>query len=91
MALLVLLCIGAGLVSIVLPEEPTSGAGYYDGDGDDAAATSEGFAGVLGFTLCGRGTLLPALTFTTLVPFLGPVSPPKPGLSHSPLLRSPPV
>jgi len=37
LVLQLLLCIGAGLVSVILPDDPEP-SGYYDGDGDDVAA-----------------------------------------------------
>lgn len=87
----VLLCIGTGLVSIVLPEESGLPPGYYDGDGDDVGATSERFARVLDFTLSGRSSPLPILTRTLLGLAAVPVSQPTPGRSQPPLLRSPPA
>ena len=87
----VLLCIGTGLVSIVLPEESGLPPGYYDGDGDDAGATSERFAGIVEFALSGRPTPLPILTRGLLGLAVAPVSQPNPGRSQPPLLRSPPA
>jgi hypothetical protein len=90
-AVQVLLCIGASLVSLVLPDDPSPAPGYYDGDGDDAAATSEGFNSVLDFTLRDHWTPPPILTFAPLGRSVAPVSQPNPGLSQPPLLRSPPA
>jgi hypothetical protein len=85
----VLLCIGTGLVSVVFPEEALP-PGYYDGDGDDAAATSERFAGIVDLALGAQPSPLPILTPTLLGLAVAPVSRPNPDRSQPPLLRSPP-
>jgi hypothetical protein len=90
-SLQVLLCIVTSLVSLILPEDPSPAPSYYDGDGDDAAATSEGFSSVLDFTLRDHWTPPPTLTFAPLGRWVAPVSQPNPRLSQPPLLRSPPA
>jgi hypothetical protein len=87
----VLLCIGTGLVSIVMPEGSGLPQCYYDGDGDDAGATSERFADIDAFALSGRPTPLPILTRTLLGLAVAPVSQLNPRRSEPPLLRSPPA
>jgi hypothetical protein len=87
----VLLSIGTGLVSIVLPEQSGLPPSYYDGDGDDAGATSERFAGIVDVALNGRHTPLPIPTRGLLRLAVAPVSQPNPGRSQPPLLRSPPA
>jgi hypothetical protein len=86
-----LLCVGTGLVSIVLAEDPNPSPGCYDGDGDDAATTSEGFVNTIDLGFCERWTSPPILTVTLFGRFVAPVSPPNPGRSQPPLLRSPPA
>ncbi len=85
-----LLCIGIGLVSIVLPEalEPS---GYYDGDEDDAAATPERSSDLVPRVATARLAFLPALTSAPLALPVSPVSPPAPGRSQPPPFRAPPA
>ena len=90
-AVQVLLCIGASLVSLILPDDPSPAPGYYDGDGDDVAATPEGFSSVLDFTLRDQWTPPPILTLAPRGRWVAPISQPNPGLSQPPLLRSPPA
>jgi len=90
-AVQLLLCVGTGLVSIALAEDPNPSPGYYDGDGDDAATTSEGFVNTINLALCERWMSLPILTVTRFGRFVAPVSPPNPSRPQPPLLRSPPA
>jgi len=55
----ILICLGTGLVSIVLPDDSNLPAGYYDGDGDDAVTTPERLGGVVDLTLDARAVVLP--------------------------------
>jgi hypothetical protein len=90
-AVQLLLCVGTGLVSIGLTEDPNPSPGYYDGDGDDAATTSEGFVNTIDLALCERWTSPPILPVTLFGRFVAPVSSPNPRRSDPPLLRSPPA
>jgi hypothetical protein len=85
-----LLCIGIGLVSLVLPEAPEP-SGYYDGDEDDAAATPERISDHVPRAATGRPAFLPAPTSASVTIVAGGVSPPAPGQSQPPPFRSPPA
>jgi len=85
-----LLCIGIGLISIVLPEAPEP-SGYYDGDEDDVAATSERSSGLVPRAATARPGFLPAPTSARVALPASPVSPPAPGRSQPPPSRSPPA
>ena len=90
-AVQILICLGTGLVSIVLTDDSNLPAGYYDGDGDDAVTTPERLGGVVDVSLRDHWTPPPILTFAPLGRWVAPVSQPNPALSQPPLLRSPPA
>jgi hypothetical protein len=90
-AVQILICLGTGLVSIALPEDSNLPAGYYDGDGDDAVTTPERLGSVVDLTLDARAVVLPARMRAALGIVVASVSPPHPGRSQPPLLRSPPA
>ena len=90
LAILLLLCIGAGLVSAVLPDD-SDDYGYYDGDGDDAGAAPERLAVLVDLAVSARGDSAP---IRTSVAFEGPADPASRPIalqSPPPLLRSPPT
>ena len=89
-AILLLLCIGVGLVSAALPDA-SDDYGYYDGDGDDAIAAPERLAVLVDLFVSARGETTPIRTSEA---FDGPALPvPRPIVRQSPapLLRSPPT
>jgi hypothetical protein len=90
LAVLLLLCIGVGLVSAALPDDADD-YGYYDGDGDDAVAAPERLAVLVDLVVRARGETTPIRTSEA---FDGPtVVAPRPIVQQSPapLLRSPPT
>jgi hypothetical protein len=90
LSILLLCCIGFGLVSAALPDDAND-PGYYDGDGDDAVVAPERLAALLDMAIEARVAVIsiptpeaskdPALP---TVPLIDAQSPP-------PLLRSPPL
>ena len=90
-ALGVLGCLATGLVSILLPDDPSLPPGYYDGDDDDAAATPEPLDGAVALIVDRTGVRFPdpAPGLFGLAP--SPVSSPRRASVQFPLLRSPPV
>jgi hypothetical protein len=89
-SILLLLCIGVGLVSAALPDDADD-CGYYDGDGDDAVAAPERLAVLVDLVFGARGETTPIRTSEA---FEGPaVSVARPIVlpSPPPLLRSPPT
>jgi len=89
LSVLVLLCFGAGLVSAAWPDD-SNDYGYYDGDGDDAAAAPERLAVLVDLVVGARGDPTPVRPPEA---FEGPavsVTPPTVHQSPLPLLRSPP-
>ena len=90
LAILLLLCIGIGLLSAALPE-PADDYGYYDGDGDDAVAAPQRLAVLIDLAVGARAG---SEQIQTSAAFDGPAVPTrKPVLRQSlpPLLRSPPA
>jgi hypothetical protein len=87
---MLLLCIGIGLVSLVLPEEPEA-TGYYDGDEDDVAATPERAPLLVPPAATRRLASLPVPAAAVAALRADTPSPPAPGRSQPPLLRSPPA
>jgi|SoiMethySBSTD1v2_1073268.scaffolds.fasta_scaffold370379_1 hypothetical protein len=90
LAILLLLGIGVGLVSAALPEAADD-HGYYDGDGDDAAAAPQRLAVLIDLAIGSRAETAPVRAPGA---FDGPalsISRPTPRQSLPPLLRSPPT
>lgn len=90
LAILLLLCIGVGLVSAAIPDD-SDDYGYYDGDGDDAVAAPERLAVLVDLVVSARGESTPIRTSDA---FEGPptsVCQPIVQQSVPPLLRSPPI
>src|SRR5262249_61443375 len=82
LVLQLLLCIGVGLVSIVLIDDPEP-SGYYDGDGDDVAGAPRTRVATLGDVAVEPGpTLVP-------IPAQGPAPPS--WIPSAPPRRSPPA
>jgi hypothetical protein len=90
LSLLLLCCIGAGLVSVALPDDATN-TGYYDGDGDDAAVAPERLAALLDIAIEARGVVMPAPAPVASEEPALPVTQPIAAQSPPPLLRSPPL
>ena len=90
-AIQVLLCLGTGLVSVLLPDDPGLPPGLYDGDDDDAAATPELLDGAVALIVDTTRVRLPAPAQTLLGLVAAAVSPSRPTGPRSPLLRSPPA
>jgi len=90
-ALQALICLGAGLVSVLLPDDPSLPPGYYDGDDDDAAATPEPLDGAVAFIVDTTGVRLPIQEPVLLGLAAASVTPPRPAATQYPLLRSPPA
>jgi len=90
-ALQALICLGAGLVSVLLSDDPNLPPGYYDGDDDDVAATPERLDGAVVLVVDTTGGRLPIPVPASPDLTTPPVSPPHPGAVHSPRLRSPPA
>ena len=91
-AVQVIVCLGIGLVSTLIPDDSSPLAGYYDGDGDDdAVATPERLGGAVDLILDTWSVALPLRTRTFLGLSAASVSPPRPGAREAPLLRSPPA
>jgi hypothetical protein len=87
---LLLWCIGLGLVSAALPDDADD-YGYYDGDGDDAVAAPERLAVLVDLVVGARGESTP---IRVSVAFEGPLdlaARPIALESPPPLLRSPPT
>jgi alkanesulfonate monooxygenase SsuD/methylene tetrahydromethanopterin reductase-like flavin-dependent oxidoreductase (luciferase family) len=90
LSILLLSCLGLGLVSAALPDDADD-YGYYDGDGDDAVAAPERLAVLVDLVVSARGETTPIRTSEA---FEGPaVSVARPIVLESPppLLRSPPA
>src|SRR5262245_33124858 len=90
-AIQVLLCLGTGLVSALLSDDPVLPPGLYDGDDDDAAATPEQLDGAVALIVDTSGVRLPVPAQALLGLAAASVSPPRPTGAQSPLLRSPPA
>jgi hypothetical protein len=90
-ALQALICLGAGLVSVLLPDDPNLPPGYYDGDDDDPAATPERLDSAVALVVDTTGGRLPIQVPASPDLTAPPVSPPRPAAAQSPLLRSPPA
>jgi hypothetical protein len=88
-AVVLLLCIGVGIVSVALPGDADD-AGYYDGDGDDAAAVPQRLDVLSDVAICAAGLVLELRTPGTFEPSVAAVPPPIIAQSRPPLLRSPP-
>src|SRR5262249_59221017 len=58
LSLLLVLGVGVGLVSVVLPDE-ASAFGYYDGDDDDAVVAPERMAVLVDLAVGARAAVLP--------------------------------
>jgi hypothetical protein len=90
-ALQVLFCLGTGFVSALLPDDPNLPPGYYDGDGDDAAATPERLDSAaipVVDTTGGRPPIQPHTPLGLTAPFVGSS---RPTGTDLPLLRAPPA
>ena len=90
-AVQVLVCLGTGFVSALLPDDPSLPPGYYDGDDDDAAATPEPLDGAVALIVDTTGVGLPIQAPALLGLAAASVDPPRPGQTQAPLLRSPPA
>jgi len=91
LAILLLLCIGIGLVSASLPEPPDD-YGYYDGDGDDdAVAAPDRLAILIDLAIGARGDVTSLLISTAFDGATVSVDRPIVRQSPPPLLRSPPI
>jgi hypothetical protein len=90
LAILLLLCIGVGLVSAALPDDEAEDSGYYDGDGDDAVATPQRLAILIDVAVSARAGTVSVRTSEVFDVQAVPVSTPTAGRSQPPLLRSPP-
>lgn len=89
LVILLFICIGIGLVSAALPDDPGN-SGYYDGDGDDAAATPERFALLIDVAVSARADTTPVRTPEAFDVPAAPIPTPTARRSQPPLLRSPP-
>jgi len=89
LSLLLLVCLGGGLVSDILPDE-TSAPGYYDGDDDDAVLASERMAMLVDLAFGARAADLPERTPEAFESPVEPVTPPIIQQSPLPPVRSPP-
>jgi len=87
----VLACLATGLVSVLLPDDPSVPPGFYDGDADDAAATPEPLDGAVTLIVDTTGLRRPVQAPALLGLEAVPVSPTRPGAALPPLLRSPPA
>jgi hypothetical protein len=90
LAILLLLCIGVGLVSAALPDDADD-YGYYDGDGDDAVAAPERLAVLVDLAVTARGDSTPIRTSDAFEAPAFPAPRPIARQSPPPLLRSPPI
>jgi hypothetical protein len=90
-AVALLVWLGAGLISVVWPEESQATGGYYDGDDDDAATTPEPSPSFVPSAVTRSPLARPILASALAVLRADPVSPPAPGRSQPPPLRSPPA
>jgi len=90
LAILLLLCIGVGLVSAALPDD-SDNYGYYDGDGDDAVAAPERLAVLVDLAVSARGAPTPIRTSESFEAPATPAVRPLALESPPPLLRSPPT
>jgi hypothetical protein len=90
-ALSVLMCLGTGFVSALLPDDPTVPPGFYDGDDDDAAATPEPLDAAVALIVDTTGVRLPGQAPTLFGLAAAAVGPPRPATARSPRLRSPPA
>jgi hypothetical protein len=84
-----LVCIGVGLVSAALPDDPED-SGYYDGDGDDDAATPQRLAILIDVAVSARAGTTPVRTPEAFDVPAPPIPTPTARRSQPPLLRSPP-
>jgi len=91
MALQVLLCLGTGLVSALLADDPGLPPGLYDGDDDDAAVTPEPLDGAVALIVDTAGVGYPVRPVALLALAAGSAHRPRSVGIHSPLLRSPPA
>jgi hypothetical protein len=89
-AILLLLCIGVGLVSAAIPDD-SDDYGYYDGDGDDAVAAPERLAVLVDLFVGARGETTPIRTSEVFEGPAIPVARPIVRQWPPPLLRSPPI
>jgi hypothetical protein len=93
LSILLLLCIGVGLVSAAVPDDAAVDSGYngyFDGDGDDAVAAPERLAVLMDVAAGARAAVV---AIRTPEPFDGPAAliiPLVVDQSPPPLLRSPP-
>ena len=90
LTILLLLCIGVGLVSAALPDDADD-YGYYDGDGDDAIAAPERLAVLVDLVVSARGESTPIRASEAFEGRADLVVWPIVLQSPPPLLRSPPA
>jgi hypothetical protein len=90
LSILLLLCIGIGLVSAALPDD-VDDSGYYDGDGDDAAVAPERLTMWMDLAVDARATVMPVRTPEAFENPAAPIPAPVVEQSSPPLLRSPPL
>src|SRR5215813_6329042 len=90
LSVLILLWFGVSLVSAAWPDDADD-YGYYDGDGDDAAAAPERLAVLVDLVVAARGDPTPARTSEVFESSADSVAPPIFHQSPPPLLRSPPA
>jgi len=93
LSILLLVCIGVGLVSAALPEDANSDAiesGYYDGDADDAAVAPRRMAVLVDMAFGARAEALPERAPESFETAVEAATPPIVEQSSLPPLRSPP-
>jgi len=90
LAILLLLCIGVGLLSAALPDDADD-YGYYDGDGDDAVAAPERLAVLVDLVVSARGESTPIRSSEAFESPAGPIVRSMVLQYAVPLLRSPPA
>jgi len=90
LSILLLCCLGLGLVSAALPDDAND-TGYYDGDGDDAVVAPERLAALLDMAIDARVMVTsiqaPETCEDPALPTVRPID----AQSPPPLLRSPPL
>ena len=90
LSILLLGCLGLGLVSAALPDD-SNDTGYYDGDGDDAAVAPERLAALQDMVIDARVTVAPIRAPEAFEEAALPAVRPIDAQSPPPLLRSPPL
>jgi len=89
-SIVLLCCLGLGLVSAALPDDAND-AGYYDGDGDDAVVAPERLAALLDMVIDARVTVTSIRAPDAFEDIALPTVRPLDAQSPPPLLRSPPL